>query len=212
VLSLTARLTALEEQFLQRDGNTAPDPHQANQTPRGTVQDVLTTSNRPSAVDEHHSHPQGVSTSEVPIATATTLKEPWSAVVKKPRRAKREQKRVHTAAKRLLVVLGTGDNDCVKSCKPLKDVFVCVVDSSCCNDAIKQHIIKKGVLPKRVQRVSKDIWFQASFRITVEEAIAQKVLQAEFWPDGVKCREWLRTVPKTGDDSATHKNGDTHSE
>ena len=188
VFSLAARLTALEEKFCQSETSTSTVPLPAHQAPRRVVQNAPQASNEPS-------------TSAVPVASATGQKDTWSTVVKKPKRPKADPKRVRAAAQHLPVVVGTGANDRIKSCKPLKDVFVYGVDGSCREDAIKDHITKKGVQPKRVQRVSKDTWFRSSFRITVEEDNVQQVLQAAFWPDGVKCREWLRTIPKTVDDS-----------
>ncbi|ELT97251.1 hypothetical protein CAPTEDRAFT_192389 [Capitella teleta] len=90
-----------------------------------------------------------------------------------------------------LQVVGIGETDTeIKSCKPLKQLFVYGV---CDADALKGFM---GVRPKQVHRVSKATWLRASFRVTVTEEDLKKVLQAKFWPSGVMCREWLNSVPK----------------
>ncbi|ELT91465.1 hypothetical protein CAPTEDRAFT_209171 [Capitella teleta] len=126
------------------------------------------------------------------------LKRSWTTVVKTSRKKPPQVKqRLRAAAKLLQSVVGIGETDTeIKSCKPLKQLFVYGVGSVCNADALKGFMDKQGVQPKKVHRVSKATWLRASFRVTFEEEDLEKVRQAKFWPSGVMCREWLNSVPK----------------
>ncbi|ELU00826.1 hypothetical protein CAPTEDRAFT_188934 [Capitella teleta] len=116
------------------------------------------------------------------------LERSWTTVVKTSRRRPLQVKqRLRAAAKLLPSVVGIGETDTeIKSCRPLKQLFVYCVDSVCDADALKGFMDKQGVRPKQVHRVSKATWLRASFQVR----------QAKFWPSGVMCREWLNSVPK----------------
>ena len=53
---------------------------------------------------------------------------------------------------------------------------------------------KKDVQPKEVRRISKDTWIRASYKIAVEDTHFSKTLSPDFWPEGIKCREWLQSL------------------
>lgn len=128
----------------------------------------------------------------------------WATVVNKKKKKLETRRRVRNAAKELPVVVGTSSDSSLKSCGPLKHLFVYGVDNACSSDALKDYMRKKNVQPKDVRRVSKDSWIRASFKVAVEDTCVKQTLDASFWPEGIMCREWLQTIPqKTPLDNAT---------
>ena len=195
IFSLAARLTSLEEKFRQSEtGEPTPISHPS----RASAQNRTQTPSQASHV-ENSTHPQGASGVSAP--DQPRQENPWQLVPgrkdkKKPRPQRPLQQQLRAATKQLTVVVGSSNADtAVKSCKPLKELFVYGVDSTCSADACKGYLEGKDVQPKRVHRVSKGSALRASFRITVDETDMAKMQLAEFWPEGVKCREWLRTIP-----------------
>jgi len=132
-------------------------------------------------------------------AAAPSSSDAWTTVVKKKKKKGRSdaRRRVHDAAKQLTVVRGTNSDTQLKGCKPLKHLFVYGVEKSCSPEILKEYLANRSVQAKEVRRISKDAWSRASFKVTVEEAVLEQLLIAEFWPDGILCREWVQSSPKS---------------
>ena len=124
----------------------------------------------------------------------------WTDVVKKSTLRKQRQqaarKLVTRAVKDIPVVVGTATNSAntvVKGAKPTKALFVSNVER-CSSAEITQLMKEKGVPPWDVHCTSKKNLPTASFRVTIRGDDALKVLKPDFWPYGVRCREWLPNV------------------
>ena len=122
---------------------------------------------------------------------------PWTEPGKRLRlRRAKERKQMREAAKELKTVVGTGnDSSEIQSCRATKQLFVHRLER-CTTESIKKYMLKKGVTPRDVHRTSKEDWLNASFKLTVLKTDVEKIFDACFWPDGVRCREWLPRIPK----------------
>jgi hypothetical protein len=117
----------------------------------------------------------------------------WTSVVKKRMNKK---KKIRIAAKELTAVVGSASDCSIKASEPVRHVFINKVDKQCTNENIHDYIKKKGIIPKDVRRTSKEGWLSTSFKISVPSVNFNDLLKAEFWPSGIRCREWLSYIPR----------------
>ena len=192
LFSLVTRIEALERRAAVADplpdATARPEP-----TPSG---DPLAASAVAHPVPGRHPPSQSASSSAPPVDQVASTAATWATVTKRKKNRAEARRRVQAAAQQLQVVTGTGTDSGLKSCKPIKHLFVYGVDNTCSPDAVNEYMRKKDVHPKEVRRISKDTWFRASFRIAVEDTCYQQTLSADFWPEGIKCREWLQTFQR----------------
>ena len=195
LFSIVARVTALEKKMeTVVGGNSPPERSNGPQTIPKTNDRQGAGAGVPSTLG---------SSSNVMETMSSDQSELWSVVASK-KRGNQQKSRLRAVTKTLSVVVGKGSSDTViKGSKPLKPLFVYGMDSAVSTDALKEFLIKKGIQPKQVWRVSKETWLRASFKVTLEEEDAAKCSCAEFWPEGIRCREWLRSVPKTATKSSS---------
>ncbi|ELT96624.1 hypothetical protein CAPTEDRAFT_210439 [Capitella teleta] len=107
-----------------------------------------------------------------------------------------KKKKIRIAAKELTTVVGSASDCSIKASEPVRHVFINKVDKQCTNENIHDYIKKKGITPKDVRRTSKEGWLSTSFKISVPSVNFNDLLKAEFWPSGIRCREWLSYIPR----------------
>uniref|UniRef100_X2AEL2 Uncharacterized protein n=2 Tax=Capitella teleta TaxID=283909 RepID=X2AEL2_CAPTE len=117
----------------------------------------------------------------------------WTSVVKKRMNKK---KKIRIAAKELTTVVGSASDCSIKASEPVRQVFINKVDKQCTNENIHDYIKKKGITSKDVRRTSKEGWLSTSFKISIPSVNFNDLLKAEFWPSGIRCREWLSYIPR----------------
>ena len=142
----------------------------------------------------------------------TTVKQK-SAKRRENRAAKRANQRkvILDATKTLTAVTGTGNDDALKASAPVSSIFVHGVDKECTADILSGFLKRKGVTPREVRLTSRKTALSASFRCMVPEDKRDATLRPDFWPQGVKCREWLMRVPKWNATAAEGSAGDDDS-
>lgn len=197
LFSIVARVTALEKKMDAVMSTTSTSTSEGSSFPEGFggAQTSPKAVARSSAGGSSMPDPSA----EVMETMSSNLAEPWNKVAgRKRRNPQQQQRRLRAVTKSLPVVVGrASSNSVIRGSKPLKPLFIYGVDSAVTTDALKEFLTGKGIQPKQVWRVSKETWLRASFKVTLEEEDAEKCSQAEFWPEGIRCREWLRSVPKT---------------
>lgn len=108
-----------------------------------------------------------------------------------------KKRRVREAARNVREVVGTASEDnSVRGSKAVKQVFVHKVDKATDSAAIKAYMNKRKVPVREIACLSKPEWFTNSFKIAVNEDDFEQVLSATFWPNGIRCREWVSKLPQ----------------
>ena len=205
VFSLAARLNALEQKLTSaNDSRSKPNWSKtcssAQEIPEGHILGAT---------------PSETMYSEVAIAAAASDQK-WTTVEKKNRRNRR------AAAVRKYVknddsirsVVGTGADTEVKACTPTVKLFVHEVQKPCSADVLKQYFETKKIGQVNVRQISKESWAKASFCVTVDKKNSDDVFSDDFWPKGVKVREWVpvprmqkNAPPKEGESENAEDNG-----
>ncbi|ELU11588.1 hypothetical protein CAPTEDRAFT_205660 [Capitella teleta] len=124
--------------------------------------------------------------------TPDAKKETWTEVVNR-RQLKRDHKAT-TAAKDLRVVVGNGSDESVKSCPPIQHIFVYKIARDCEPESIGALMKNKGVSPIDIRKTSKSSWLSSSFRVSIAKEHFNQVFSEGFWPQGVRCREWIARI------------------
>ncbi|ELT87545.1 hypothetical protein CAPTEDRAFT_204668 [Capitella teleta] len=132
--------------------------------------------------------------------TPDAKKETWTEVVNR-RQLKRDHKAttkrvIRAAAKDLRVVVGNGSDESVKSCPPIQHIFVYEIARDCEPESIGALMKNKGVSPIDIRKTSKSSWPSSSFRVSIAKEHFNQVFSEGFWPQGVRCREWIARISK----------------
>lgn len=205
VFSLAARVAALEKKVesnctsvhdltkeVQQQDTTWPKPHSATALPKADRATAATPAPAPASFS------QALSQNNKPFApkASTTVKIPKRKVLPSQNpRASLARKQVREATKKLRVVVGKATNATVRSSKPVKHVFVYHVDKEVDAAAISEYMKSQRVTVRDIRNTAKDSLFTNSFKISVNSDDIDTVFNEEFWPDGVRCREWISHVP-----------------
>ena len=62
-------------------------------------------------------------------------------------------------------------------------------------DDVLAHIKMKGVTATGCYSIRTKVWGTASMKVFIDKAAEQTVLSADFWPEHVRCCEWLKAPP-----------------
>ena len=203
VFSLAARITELEEKFRERESTISQTAH----VPPVSLPPLGRDSGDPSLAALVDSSGQLASALRTVSSGLNPDADSWATIAKKPvprRQRSGWRQQLREATNKLQVVVGNKKAEAkLRGSKPLKQLFVYGLDGSCEADDIQDFLVNNEVQPKQIHRVSKENWSRASFRITDKEQSVGRMLCPDFWPDKVRCREWVRFAPeKRSDDSA----------
>ena len=76
---------------------------------------------------------------------------------------------------------------------PSRDIFVYRVENDALESEIKCHVKDNGIVPRSVETVSHADAMHKSFKLTVSVNDMGKVLDADFWPEGIMVRRYRTT-------------------
>ena len=182
VFSLAARVAALEKDRKKCACNEDVSSSGATSAPRHASAAEVASRIVESGPDE-----QGGKVKWTEVANRSTIR-------KQKKQANR--KLLSMAVKDVPVVVGTASefpNCAVKGARPTKALFVSNLER-CPPVEITNLMKERGIIPWDVHCTSKKTLPVASFRVTIREDDLQKALTPDFWPNGVRCREWVPNV------------------
>ena len=73
-----------------------------------------------------------------------------------------------------------------------KTIYISNVDRNWGDTDITNEMKSNDVSPVFVKCVSHPDSYTKSFKVVIKEIDQTKVMCAEFWPERVKCREWIQ--------------------
>ena len=76
---------------------------------------------------------------------------------------------------------------------PSRDIFVYRVENDALESEIECHVKDNGIVPRSVETVSHADAIYKSFKLTVSVNDMGKVLDADFWPEGIMVRRYRTT-------------------
>ena len=76
---------------------------------------------------------------------------------------------------------------------PSRDIFVYRVENDALESEIECHVKDNGIVPRSVETVSHADAMYKSFKLTVSVNDMGKVLDADFWPEGIMVRRYRTT-------------------
>lgn len=135
-----------------------------------------------------------------------TKQGPMPAPAQKSKPVSRQMVRLATS--KLTVVTGKRANtDVVKGSLPAKHLYVYHVSPCVSMDDLKKHIVQAGVDVRGIRRISKEDWLHGAYKVDINAKDMTKVMNEEFWPESVCCREWMPFIPRKM--NTNNNNGDT---
>jgi hypothetical protein len=136
---------------------------------------------------------------------------PWTKVRKTRKSRPINRTDVKNATQQLRTVTGKSarDSELVGS-MPAKHIYVSKLNTDITSDHISDYMRKKNIHVRQTRKVSKDEWLHGSFKVAINAEDLERVLDEEFWPERVCCREWLPFIAKNsnGDDPKKNYNDD----
>ena len=117
-----------------------------------------------------------------------TAREEWQL-----QRAER-RKRMRELNSKAKTVIGTQNNPSITSVGPTSTIYLHDIDMEVADKSIKELITGKGVQVKQMIQIlgRNNRGFHKSFKITIPQDKFDDVMSGDFWPQGVKCREWIQ--------------------
>ena len=116
--------------------------------------------------------------------------EDWKIQRNERRRRLREQLQGNN---QLRQVTGTKANTKVKGIGDVKAIYIYDIDSNFSDSDIREMITSGGVQVKYIKQIlGKNGGFKKSFMVLIPQDKFEEVMAAEFWPIGLKCREWIK--------------------
>ncbi|ELU16953.1 hypothetical protein CAPTEDRAFT_208027 [Capitella teleta] len=122
---------------------------------------------------------------------------PWTKVRKTRKSRPINRTDVKNATQQLRTVTGKSarDSELVGS-MPAKHIYVSKLNTDITPDHISDYMRKKNIHVRQTRKVSKDEWLHGSFKVAINAEDLERVLDEEFWPERVCCREWLPFIAK----------------
>lgn len=106
-----------------------------------------------------------------------------------PRYMRKQQAR---KAKQAVYGKGSDSTGSLKSVPRRADLFVFRLDPETEGDDVKGYLQTKDVHVHKVQKMSRDDYMYKSYRICIDFSDMSTVLNEDFWPEGIGCREFTR--------------------
>jgi len=159
-------------------------------------------------------HPSGLTVKLPPIIPDDVLKpgndttEPgWQLISHKQRKPVAHNSRpTADRPKKPKAVYGTRQSTILCSAPQRHDIFVFRVHQDISDESLGDFLRDENVNVVGIERVSKDIAWTKSYRVTIETMDLTTVLRPEFWPDGIGCRRFFRKhVTQQQDGSNTNR-------
>ena len=108
-----------------------------------------------------------------------------------PRNRRRDQKNEQNRPRR--VITGRRKDDGVFGApEPIREIFLYRVRQDIERDVIASYLEKYNVICHDVTQMSNSDAKFKSFKITVPVSQMKHVMKADFWPENVRVRKWLR--------------------
>ena len=104
------------------------------------------------------------------------------------------RKRIRELNSKARTVTGNQTNSNITSVGPTSAIYVHDIDMDVTDQAIKNLISGKGVHVKQMIQIlgRNNRGFLKSFKVVIPSNKFEDVMSAEFWPSGIKCREWIQ--------------------
>ena len=106
------------------------------------------------------------------------------------RRLKREA--MQEKAKSMNVITGKRSSDSLSGAEASRTIFVFNVDKNWSDTSISDEMKSHNVTPMGIRCVSHSEAQTKSFRVIIKEADYDKVMCEDFWPERIKCRDWVK--------------------
>ena len=103
-------------------------------------------------------------------------------------------------------IRGTRTHGALKSGPPVLDLFVFRVNKDNTKEELAQFLTDEGATVKSIERVSRPEMFTKSFHVILTTSDTSKMLEPNFWPEGICCRKYF-----TKRFNKIANNGDTNS-
>ena len=99
---------------------------------------------------------------------------------------------VKEKAKTAQVIVGNRNMSNIRGAETAKTIFVSNVERNWSEMDITNEMKSHNVTPIFVKCVSHNDAYTKSFKVVIKEQDSAEVMCAEFWPERVRCREWVR--------------------
>ncbi len=111
-------------------------------------------------------------------------------------------------------VYGTKQDDRIQGGKTEVDIFVFRVSKKIPAEKIKSYLTEENIEVESIEQASTDdVSRFRSFHVVIPRSQIDKVMNPEFWPNGVGCRLWgQRSKKRKSDDVQNWSHGDDHRE
>ena len=117
------------------------------------------------------------------------------------------------ASNKVAVVYGNRNNDGnikLKKAVNTKDVYIRDIDPDITDADIVEYMKSNASQPRFVRQIlGKRDGQKKSFKITVIESDFEKVMNADFWPKDIECREWYTAEQLRMMNDAAKENSNT---
>ncbi len=104
----------------------------------------------------------------------------------------RRERQRQRQRQRQRAVFGTGNDDVIKAGLKQRDLFVFRVDKERTKEQLQTYMEQKDVNVVSVEFVSVPEAASNSYHVVVHCKVVSELMEAEFWPAGVGCREYRR--------------------
>ena len=108
------------------------------------------------------------------------------------RRERRKQLQEKLKVNSRQVVTGNKEDTKVKAAGDVTGIYLYDIDSEFGESDIKEMITSGGVNVKHIRQIlGHNGGFRKSFKVLIPSDKLENVMTSEFWPSGIKCREWI---------------------
>ena len=107
------------------------------------------------------------------------------------------KKAIQEKAKSVNTIVGKRNTTSLTGAVTTKTIYVANVDRNWTDTDITDEMKSHNVDPVFVKCVSHSEAHTKSFKIVIKEDDQETVMCAEFWPERVKCREWIQVTSNT---------------
>ena len=104
----------------------------------------------------------------------------------------RKKQTLMAKTKSVNIIIGNRNGSKLTGAETSKTIFVSNVDKNWTEGDISNEMKCHDVTPVFVKCVSHVESYTKSFKVVIKQADQDKVMCAEFWPERVKCREWIQ--------------------
>jgi hypothetical protein len=89
-------------------------------------------------------------------------------------------------------VTGTKADSNIKCAEDIRSIYVCEINQEVTEQAIKDMITENGVpVLQMTQILGRRGGFKKSFKVLIPARCLEQTMTGDFWPTGLKCREWV---------------------